>query len=121
MSDMNNYEKNNEGANGSYSQPQQPQQFNYSSGFGYTGAPVQQPQQKGKSIAALVLGVCSLIAWFIPLFGYPVSIVGIVMGAQGVKRGGKGMAIAGIILSAIGLILTLINSVLGAMLAVSAL
>lgn len=114
MSDMNNYDPN-AGNNG-----QQSEQFNYSQqSFGYTGVPVQQ-EQKGKSIASLVLGLCSFIAWFIPLFGYPVSIVGIVMGAQGRKRGGKGMAIAGIICSVIGLILTLINSVLGAMLSLSA-
>lgn len=118
MSDVNNFDPNNGGTGDSDGN----QQFNYGAqSFGYTGAPIQQPPQKGKSIASLVLGLCSFIAWFIPLFGYPVSIVGIVMGAQGMKKGGRGMAIAGIICSVIGLILTLINSVLGAILSVSGL
>ena len=80
-----------------------------------------QPEQKGQSIASLVLGLCGLVAWCIPLFGYPVSIIGLIMGILGSKKGGKGMAIAGIILSVICLIATLINSVLGAMQAVGSL
>ena len=76
-------------------------------------APVTPPEKKGQSIASLVLGICSFIAWLIPLFGYPVSIVGIVMGAMGMKKGGKKMAIAGIICSSIGLLITLINSIAG--------
>ncbi len=86
---------------------------------GYNGeqnmynSPMMQPEKKGQSIASLVLGICSFIAWLIPLFGYPVSIVGIVMGAMGMKKGGKKMAIAGIICSSIGLLITLINSIAG--------
>ncbi len=86
---------------------------------GYNGeqnmynSPMMQPEKKGQSIASLVLGICSFIAWLIPLFGYPVSIVGIVMGAMAMKKGGKKMAIAGIICSSIGLLITLINSIAG--------
>ena len=86
---------------------------------GYNGeqnmynSPMMQPEKKGQSIASLVLGICSFIAWLMPLFGYPVSIVGIVMGAMGMKKGGKKMAIAGIICSSIGLLITLINSIAG--------
>ena len=80
----------------------------------YNG-PVMPPEKKGMSIASLVLGIASFLAWIIPLFGYPVSIVGIVMGAIGMKKGGKGMAIAGIICSSIGLLITLINSAAGVM------
>lgn len=79
--------------------------------YGYV--PEQGPEQKGMSIASLVLGCCGFIAWCIPLFGYPVTIVGIILGAIGMKKGGRGMAIAGIICSSITLVLTLINSVAG--------
>lgn len=83
-------------------------------------APVTPPEKKGQSIASLVLGICSFIAWIIPLFGYPVTIIGIIMGALGMKKGGKGMAIAGIICSSIGLVITLINSAAGVMMMMNA-
>lgn len=78
-------------------------------------------EKKGMSIASLVLGIVGLVAWCLPLLGYPVSIVGIILGAVGMKKGGKGMAIAGIILCALCLIATLVNSIAGAMMAVSSL
>lgn len=56
--------------------------------YGYV--PDQGPEQKGMSIASLVLGICGFIAWCIPLFGYPVTIVGIILGALGMKKGGEG-------------------------------
>lgn len=77
------------------------------------------PEQKGMSIASMVLGICGFVAWCIPLIGYPVTIVGLILGVVGMKKGGKGMAIAGIIMCAITLILTLGNSILGAYMAVS--
>ena len=83
-------------------------------------SPVVQPEKKGQSIASLVLGICSFIAWILPLIGYPVTIVGIIMGAMGMKKGGKGMAIAGIICSSIGRVITLINSAAGAIMMMNA-
>ena len=56
---------------------------NYNGGQNLHNSPMTPPEKKGQSIASLVLGICSLIAWILPLFGYPVSIVGIVMGAMG--------------------------------------
>ena len=85
----------------------------------YNG-PVMPPEKKGQSIASLVLGIVSFLAWIIPLFGYPVSIVGIVMGAIGMKKGGKKMAIAGIVCSSIGLLITLINSAAGVIIMMNA-
>ena len=68
----------------------------------------------GKAVAGLVLGLVSIIAWLLPLIGYPVTICGIVFGAKGLKSTTKkGMATAGLVLSIIFLILTVINSVLG--------
>lgn len=80
--------------------------------------PQSAPQPKQKSIAALVLGILSLFAWFIPLIGYPVTISGIIVSSIGLK-GKKTFAVPGLILSIIGLVLSIINSVLGALLAVS--
>lgn len=80
-----------------------------------------QEEKKGMSIAALVLGCCGLIAWCIPLFGYPVSIVGIILGCMGMKKGGKTLAIIGIILCALCLVASIINSVLGVMNAMNSL
>lgn len=84
--------------------------------FGYSSAP--EPEQKGMSIASLVLGICGLLAWCFPLFGYPINIVGIILGVIGMKKGGRGMAIAGIVCSVIGLVLTIINSVAGVLQAI---
>lgn len=86
--------------------------------YGQTPAPVQE-ENKGFSIASMILGIVGFLAWCIPLFGYPVTIVGLVLGILGKKKGGKGMAIAGIVMCSITLILTLINSILGAVLNVA--
>ena len=77
-------------------------------------------EKKGLSLTSMILGIVGLLAWCIPLFGFPVCLTGLILGIVGIKKGGKGMAIAGIIMCAITLLLTIINSVLGAMIAVSA-
>lgn len=65
---------------------------------------VPQEEEKGMSIASMVLGIVGFIAWCLPIAGYPVTIVGIVLGVKGMKKGGKGMAIAGIIMCTITLV-----------------
>lgn len=81
---------------------------------------MNQPEQgRGMAVAGLVLGIISMIAWLIPLFGLPISIVGIVLAALGrrsVSR--RTMATVGLVLAIIALVLTLINAVLGAYLAI---
>lgn len=67
----------------------------------------------GKSIASFVLGLVGLIAWLLPLVGYPVTIVGLILGCTARKNEKNGFSLAGIILSAITLALTLGNSILG--------
>lgn len=67
----------------------------------------------GKSIASFVLGIVGIIAWLLPLFGYPVTIVGLVLGCIERKDKKNGFNLAGIILSSITLALTLGNSILG--------
>ena len=75
-------------------------------------------KQNNKAIAGLVLGITSLLAWLLPLLGYPVSI-GIIMGALGKKSEKKNIAIVGLVLSIIGLVLTLGNSAYGVYLALN--
>lgn len=67
-----------------------------------------------KAIAALVLGIVSLIVWLLPLFGYPVSIIGIIMGIKSKDSNSKTFALVGLILSIIGLAITVANSAIGA-------
>ncbi len=58
--------------------------------------------------AALVLGIIGLIAWLIPLLGYPITITGLVLGIKSRKSEKRNMAIAGIVLCSIGLALSII-------------
>ena len=70
-------------------------------------------------MAGLVLGIISLLAWFIPLCGLPVSVTGIVLSALGRRDPtARGMATAGLVLSIIGVVASIINAVLGAYLGV---
>jgi len=78
----------------------------------YAAVPAASPGG-GKAIASLVLGIVGLLAWYVPLFGYPVTTVGLVLGVMGMKSSRRGMAITGVVLSAIGLVITIINSALG--------
>lgn len=80
---------------------------------------VQVRDNKGKALASLILGLFSIIAWIIPLFGLPVTVVGLIMGILGRKSTRKRMAIAGIILSIIFLIATVVNASLGAYYAIA--
>ena len=66
------------------------------------------------AVAGFVLGLCSIIAWFIPLFGYPVCICGIIFSAKGLKsQVNKGKATAGLVLSILFLVFTFFNSLIG--------
>lgn len=63
-----------------------------------------------------VLGILSIIAWLIPLFGFPITIFGIIYSSRGLgSTKNKEKATAGIVLSIIFLIVTFINSIIGAM------
>lgn len=66
------------------------------------------------AIIGFILGLCSIIAWFIPLFGYPVCICGIIFSAKGLKSTtNKGKAITGLVLSIVFLVFTFFNSLIG--------
>jgi hypothetical protein len=59
------------------------------------------------------VGIASLIAWFIPLIGVPVSIIGLYLGNRELKNGENAIVRKGIMFSAIGLILSIINGAAG--------
>jgi len=77
-------------------------------------APAVSMATPGTSIASLVLGIASFVAWLLPLAGFPVSIVGLVLGITGRRRLRTGIGTAGLVCSSIGLALTLANSSAGA-------
>lgn len=67
-----------------------------------------------QGLVGFILGLVSIVAWFIPLFGYPVTICGIIFSAKGLKSvTNKSKATVGLILSIVFLVATLINSILG--------
>ena len=72
------------------------------------------------ALVGFILGFVSIIAWFIPLFGYPVTICGIVLSAKGMKSStSKNKALTGLILSIVFLTITFINSAVGACIGLS--
>jgi hypothetical protein len=68
----------------------------------------------GKAIASLCLGLFALVAWFLPIIGFPVTITGLVMGFKSLNGPRRGMATAGIVLCIIGLVATTANAAIGA-------
>jgi len=66
------------------------------------------------AITSLVLGIVSVCAWFIPLFGCPVTITGIVLGALGIQSDRRTLAYIGLGLSAVFFTITTINAAIGA-------
>lgn len=73
----------------------------------------QQPPRQGGSgmaIAAMVLGICSIVFSCIWYLSPILAIVGIVLAVVSLKqeRPGRGMAIAGLITSIIGIILAIV-------------
>lgn len=75
---------------------------------------MQDSSKNGAATAGLVLGIISLLAWVIPLFGAPISIIGIVQSTKGLKSENRGGAISGLVLSIIGIVATIVNASIGA-------
>lgn len=69
------------------------------------------------AVAALVLGLVSIITWLFPIAGYITTIIAIVLGVKGRSSEKRGMATAGMVLGIIFLIVTLLNSIIGVLLA----
>ena len=66
------------------------------------------------AVAALTLGIVSLIAWLLPFLGFPVALASIIVGIITlVNKQNRIMGTIGILGGAIGLTLSIINSILG--------
>jgi len=72
-----------------------------------------QKDRSGWAVAALVLGIVNLGAWFLPICGGPLALVGIIVGVLGLRSSRRVLAIVGIVLSVLGLVLAVGNAMLG--------
>jgi hypothetical protein len=98
-------------------QPQPPQQ-GYPPG-GYMPPPYQPPHMhqpqpgNGTAVAGMVLGIVSLVLFWVPILNIILSGLGIIFGVSGMKRAdsiggaGKGMGIAGLACGVAGLLIGL--------------
>lgn len=85
-------------------------QMGYDMQLGYDGKP-QKTADNGFGIASMVLGIISLITFFM-VINMPLAILALVLGGvQLSRREGKGMALAGIITGEIALFLTVLMCV----------
>jgi len=69
-----------------------------------------------------ILSLVSIIAWLLPLVGYPVTICGIIFSARHIRhknKTAKTLGIIGLVLSILFLLLTLGNSILGVIIALA--
>lgn len=79
---------------------------------------IENPKAYSNALTGFILGLVSILAWIIPLFGFPITICGIIWSVGGLKsQKRKGLAIAGLVLSIVFLVITLINSIAGAIMA----
>lgn len=70
--------------------------------------------QSNTPLIAMILGLIGLVAWCLPIIGFPVSIVAIVMGAKSLNED-RPKALTGLILGIVCLLLSIANGILGAM------
>lgn len=70
----------------------------------------QSPDRKGKSIAALILGIVSILTSLFWLLSVPVGLVGLVLGilARRSEPTGRKLALWGIITSIVGILLSIV-------------
>lgn len=62
-----------------------------------------EEENKGLSIASMVLGIVSLVLFCIWYISLPCAILAIIFAVFGMKKGGKGMAISGLVLGIVTL------------------
>ncbi len=70
--------------------------------------------KKDHAMLSLILGLIGIIAWIIPIIGFPVTIIGLVYGVNSLKGSRRGIALAGTILCIVFLLTTTVNSISGA-------
>ena len=62
---------------------------------------INNEKTSGLSIAAMVLGIVSIVTWCVWFISIPCSILALIFGILGVKKPGRGMAITGIVTGSI--------------------
>lgn len=82
-------------------------------GYGYP----PQPRTNGKAMAAMIVGIASILACYVGVFVGPVAIILAVLGKKDIKRSngaetGEGMATAGLVTGIIGTVVWLALDVL---------
>lgn len=82
-------------------------------GYAPAPAPVLVHNPTGRATTSLVMGLVSLIAWFLPIAGIITAAVGIGSAIPGMKSTAKGRAVAGLVLSILGLIASIVNWIVG--------
>jgi hypothetical protein len=92
----------------SYYQPQQPPTYGYPPQY-----PVHHAYQlpaDGLGIASMVLGICAVIFWWIPIVGLVVAVVAVPLAVVGLRRTMapathrlKGFSITGLVTGLVGL------------------
>lgn len=70
---------------------------------------------RGGTVVSLIFGIASLVAWYVPLFGFPVSLIGFFVGQNARQSKFRRLALAGATLSLAGLLATTANSYAGAL------
>ena len=89
---------------------------------GYGNTPYQQPipvathDPKGAATTSLVLGLCGILGFFIPIIGVILCGLGISYASKGMKSTAKGKATAGMVLSIIFLVVSIIMWIVNAIL-----
>ena len=71
----------------------------------------EKKETKGFSIAAMVLGIVSVVLFCFFYISIPCAILAIIFGIVGMKKGGKGMGIAGLVLGIIALAIYVLGAV----------
>lgn len=84
--------------------------------YGYAVQPATPTS--GLAVAALIVGLASLVLWWIPLVGWLLPVAAIAFGVVGINQTadgaqqGRGMAIAGVVLGSIALLLLVLLGIL---------
>jgi hypothetical protein len=73
----------------------------------------QTSAERGTGDWALVLGLFAMLAWIIPLCGFPVTIVGLILGIKAWETRSRLTGVIGASLCGVALLVTAINSMLG--------
>ncbi len=76
------------------------------------------PQTMNYGQISIIFGGLGVVAWCVPLFGFPVGILAIVFGTLGMKTA-QNQALWGIVLGALCLTASAINAIIGAVMGAS--